>query len=305
GFGGVVNVPANGADNRIALLTPPWAVRRFFARRRFDVVHFHEPYVPLLAYYAAWLTPAAAHVATFHLDPEDDGAARPPLRRRAARAVHAGLRRGIAVSRPAAAFAGRAWSGPLTVIPNGVPTDVFRPAEDGPSGGDGGPVRLLFVGSWRDERKGLRLLLEAHQRLRAAGMAVTLDVVGHGLAGPPPDLPGVTFPGAVGTEDGLAERYRACDIFVSPATGQESFGIVLLEAMASGRPIVCSDIAGYREVATPEGARFTRPGDAGELTEAIRTLVQEGAGSWRRMGEINRRAAAAYEWTSVAERVRA
>jgi phosphatidylinositol alpha-mannosyltransferase len=166
-------------------------------------------------------------------------------------------------------------------------------------------VRLLFVGSWRDERKGLRLLLEAHQRLRAEGLDLTLDVVGIGPAGtPPPSLPGVIFHGVVPTEQGLAESYRSADVFVSPATGRESFGIVLLEAMASGLPMVCSDIAGYREVAPPDGARLSRPGDVGALAAAIRELVAAGPERRRRMGEANRKCAEPYDWTTVARRVR-
>ncbi|PYQ40232.1 MAG: hypothetical protein DMF77_18985 [Acidobacteria bacterium] len=69
GFGGVVDIPANGASNRLALFTSPWTLRRFFDAHPFDVVHVHEPYVPLLTYYAMWMTPAAAHVATFHMYP--------------------------------------------------------------------------------------------------------------------------------------------------------------------------------------------------------------------------------------------
>ena len=72
--------------------------------------------------------------------------------------------------------------------------------------------------------------------------------MGSGPNGLPPPRDGITFHGRVAGEAALAAHYRACDVFVSPATGQESFGIVLLEAMASGRPVICSDIDGYREV---------------------------------------------------------
>jgi len=304
GFGGVVNVPANGADNRMALFTPPWEVRRFFAEHPFDVVHLHEPLVPLLTYYATWLTPAAAHVATFHMFAEDEGPLWNAVRRGLARTLSGAIDRGIAVSRVAAAFAARSWPGPLSVIPNGVSTATFRPrAADAPTR-NGAPPRMLFVGSWRDERKGLGVLLEAHRLLRRAGLAVTLDVAGAGPAGPPPALPGVTFHGVVETEEELARLYRGCDIFVSPATGQESFGMVLLEAMASGVPVVCSDIPGYRDVVPAEGGRRFPAGDAGALAEAVRGLAAAGDDARRRLGEVNRRAAEAYEWDVLADRVR-
>ncbi len=155
-------------------------------------------------------------------------------------------------------------------------------------------MRLLFVGHWRDPRKGLPFLLEACQRLRASGLRVHLDVVGAGAADAPAH-PGVTFHGPVASEAVMAEHYRRCDLFVAPATGQESFGIVLLEAMACARPVVCSDIPGYRLVVDPAGARLVPPGDAPVAQDPERR---------RRMGGLNRRRAEAFEWGQIASRVR-
>src|SRR5207237_673613 len=83
---------------------------------------------------------------------------------------------------------------------------------------------------WRDPRKGLRVLLAAFQRLRSEGLAVTLDVIGKGGDSSRPAIPGVHFLGVVESEAVLARHVSECDVFVSPATGQESFGIVLLGA---------------------------------------------------------------------------
>src|SRR5439155_1213582 len=66
GFPGVVNIPANGSDNRYGIFIRPWAVWRFFREHRFDVVHVHEPYAPVLPYFALWSSLGAAHVGTFH-----------------------------------------------------------------------------------------------------------------------------------------------------------------------------------------------------------------------------------------------
>ena len=303
GFGGVINVPANGAANYVALLTPPWDVRRFFREGRFDLIHVHEPFVPLLAYYAVWLARAAAVVATFHMYAENERPEWLLARRLVGRLLRAGIDRAIAVSRPAALFAERAWSGPLTVIPNGVPTSVFQQPTGGGAVAGSQPLRLLFVGSWRDPRKGLPYLLDAVRRLRGDGAAVTLDVVGSGPNGLPPPSDGITFHGRVAGEAALAAHYRACDVFVSPATGQESFGIVLLEAMASGRPVICSDIDGYREVLPREGGRLVPPGDVAALAGAVRAFAAD-SGARERMGGVNRRAAESYEWDVLADRVR-
>jgi len=191
----------------------------------------------------------------------------------------------------------------MTVIPNGVPLSLFREGSAVEGRAADAPLRLLFVGNWRDARKGLKFLLEAYRRLRTEGLRVVLDVVGAGPAGPSDAIDGVTFHGRVASEEVLARRYRACDIFVSPATGQESFGIVLLEAMAAGRPVVCSDIDGYRDVALPGGARLVAPGDAASLADAIRALMQDEAAR-RRMGAANRQAVERYDWEAVTDRVR-
>lgn len=303
GFGGVVNVPANGAANYMALLTAPWSVRRFFRDGDFDVVHVHEPLVPLLPYYALWFSPRAAHVCTFHMYAETEGVFSRAARRALGRRMFPAFERGIAVSRPAAEYAAQAWTRPLSVIPNGVPTTTFRPAAV-----DGGDwrrqrlLRLLFVGNWRDGRKGLPYLLEAFSRLRARGLGIELDVVGQGeslsMA-----VPGVTFHGQVASETELAAHYQRCDLFVAPATGQESFGIVLLEAMACGKAVVCSDIPGYRQVVDPGGARLVPPSNAEALEEAIASLVRD-PDRRRGMGEVNRRRAEAFDWDHIATQVR-
>ena len=315
GFGGVVNVPANGAANRMSLLASPWSVAAFLRERRPDVVHLHEPMVPLLPYYAVWFSYPAACVATFHMYAEREPVVSRVARALLARLLFPSLSAAIAVSPAAADYAAPVWRRPLAIIPNGVPTAMYHPNGDRPSNGSSphpgngraasarDPVRLLFVGSWRDRRKGLPVLLEAFRRLREAGHAIVLDVIGQGPNGPPAAIPGVTFHGMVEGEAALAEHYRRCDLFVSPATGQESFGIVLLEAMASGRAVVCTAIRGYRDLVDPAGARLVPPGDAAALAEAIAGLIPD-AGQRRAMGEVNRRRAEAYDWRQVAVRVR-
>jgi len=317
GFGGVVNVPANGADNRMSLLASPWSVAAYLRARRPDVVHLHEPMVPLLPYYAVWFSYPAARVATFHMYAEQEPAVSRVARSLLARLLFPSLSAAIAVSPAAADYAAPVWRRPLAIIPNGVPTATYHPNGNGSSNGSShpstnghatspkiaDPVRLLFVGSWRDRRKGLPVLLDAFRRLREAGHAITLDVIGQGPNGPPSAIDGVTYHGMVATEAALAEHYRHCDLFVSPATGQESFGIVLLEAMASGRAVVCTAIRGYRDLVDPAGARLVPPGDAAALAEAIAGLLPD-AEKRRAMGEVNRRRAEAYDWRQVAVRVR-
>jgi phosphatidylinositol alpha-mannosyltransferase len=301
GISGVVNVKGNGSDNRLGLLVSPWKVRKFFRERQFDVVHVHEPLAPVLPYWAAWFSRSSAHLATFHAFSEDYGPTLGILARLAARALRPAFQVSMAVSDAAARSAKRVWPASTSIVPNGVPTDIFRPR---PGPRPPGPVSLLFVGRIGDARKGYRYLEAAFQRLRARGVDVTLDVVGElGGAPAPGSTPGLTYHGSVPIES-LVQRYQRADIFIAPSTGQESFGIVLLEAMAVGVPVVCSDIDGYRQTVSATGAVLTPPRDVQALETAIANLVAS-PGRWRAMGEVNRRRAALYDWRCVAQEIRA
>jgi phosphatidylinositol alpha-mannosyltransferase len=297
-FRGVWRAVSNGSDNAFGLLVAPWQVWWYFQRHRFDIIHIHEPLLPSLAYWAIWATPRTPHVATFHAFGEH----RPPVLRAAERlgalALYPLVRRAVAVSSAAADYAASAWSRPITIIPNGVSTQLFTPRATVRSN----TLRLLFVGRLSDERKGIKYLLEAFRAAKQRGVAVTLDVVGENHGAPIPGGEGVTFHGRLPL-DQLVERYRACDVFVAPSTGQESFGIVLLEAMACGKAIICSDIDGYRSTAAHEGAVSVPPRDAGALALAIETLASDPKGVLR-MGELNRARALPYDWSCVADSLR-
>ena len=301
GFGGILNIRSNGSDNRLAILTPPWRIRRWLHDHAFDVVHVHEPLCPLLAPWASLFAGRAARVATFHAFAEKEQFWPRLMRRWSGPLVLRRFARGIAVSTPAETYARYVWKRDLAIIPNGVPTTTFHP--NGRSERDTGPVRLLFIGHWRDARKGLPTLLAAYDQLRARGVAVTLDVIGKGPTAEPPTIPGVTFHGGLSSEREIASHLRACDVFVAPATGQESFGIVLLEAMASGCPIVCSDIDGYRQVVTTDNARLVPPESPEALSQAIESLVGTPA-ERRAMSIRNRRRAEGYDWDQIGHRVR-
>lgn len=302
GFSGVMNIPANGSDNQLGIFVQPWQVARFFRRGAFDVIHIHEPAQPALSYWSVWATRSIPHVATFHAYAEAESKAFTLTRQLWGRTMFPWFQRAIAVSDAAATYASAVWKRPLAIIPNGVPTNVFAAA---PAKQHDGPLKLLFVGRLGDSRKGARYLFDAYRMLRERGVRVTLDVAGElGNAEPPPAIEGLTYHGPVNLPK-LVELYRDCDVFVAPSTGQESFGIVLLEAMASAKPIICSNIAGYRQVATADGTHLVPPCDAGALADAIARIVALDPIARRRQGELNRRAALGYDWSVLAGRVRA
>ena len=305
GFRGVVNVKSNGSDNRIGIFVSPVSVWNYFRRNRFDVIHIHEPLQPTLPYWISWFTPGIPKICTLHAFSESASWRLKAARQLCAPLILPFIGRAIAVSKPAARYASDNWRGPISIIPNGVATDVFHPgARTGASWRPGdGVLRLLYIGRLSDDRKGLRFLLEAYGRLRARGIPVELDAVGEQAGAPmPPAMPGFTYHGAVSLAQ-LVERYRACDVLVAPSTGMESFGIVLLEAMASGRAIVCSDIEGYREVVDDQGAVLVKPQDVGALEVAIAGLASDPA-RIERMGAWNRSRVTAFDWAVVAPRIR-
>jgi phosphatidyl-myo-inositol alpha-mannosyltransferase len=302
-FRGVVNIPANGSDNELGIFVRPWQVAKYFRQNKFDVIHVHEPAQPSLSYWSVWATRKLPHVATFHAYAEQESRGFTFARRFWGMTLFPFFQRAIAVSEPAARYASMVWKRPLTVIPNGVPTEIFTPAPT-KLHEKAAPLRLLFVGRIGDKRKGARYMFEAYQSLIERGVNVTLDVAGElGQAEPPPALPGLTYHGAVNF-DRLVQLYRECDLFVAPSTGQESFGIVLLEAMSAAKPVVCSDIDGYRQVAIPDGSYLVPPSNAGALADQIAAVVKLDPATRRRQGEINRKAALGYDWERLADRVR-
>ncbi|HZM73013.1 MAG TPA: glycosyltransferase family 4 protein [Candidatus Polarisedimenticolia bacterium] len=244
------SMPANGSVGTITL-SPRFLsqVGDVLEEEAFDLLHFHEPFVPFLSPILLRMS-KSVNVATFHAYSgwsfSYELGAR--LMGTYARRLHGR----IAVSAAARHFIDRYFPGDYKVIPNGVDLERFRRAVPISRWQDG-TRNLLFVGRF-ESRKGLLELLKAYRLLRRAGCQCRLLVVGSG----PQErearrylmtrkMGGVEFLGKVSDEvrDAL---FKTADVYISPATGRESFGIVLLEAMAAGTPIVCSDIHGYKGV---------------------------------------------------------
>ena len=244
------SVPTNGSVGTLTV-SPRFIsqVHDVLDRERFDVLHFHEPFVPFLSPIVLRLS-TSVNVATFHAY----GGWSPAYEfgRRFMGGYAERLHGRIAVSAAARHFIDRYFPGDYKVIPNGVDVDRFRRAVPISRWQDG-TRNLLFVGR-HEPRKGLLDLLRAYRILRKTGCECRLLVVGSG----PQErearryvmtrrLRGVEFLGRVSDAE-KAQLYKTADVYVSPATGGESFGIVRLESMAAGTPIVCSDIHGYKGV---------------------------------------------------------
>jgi phosphatidyl-myo-inositol alpha-mannosyltransferase len=331
GTGRSLRVPFNGS---VAPIGPgvlsAARTRRYLDEIRPDVVHVHEPLVPAVGL-AASRCSVAPVVATFHAWSAQVRTYR--MARPLGRRVLGGLAATIAVSRAAAGYHGTALGIPddrFEIVPNGVDTGRFagvpasaaeaavtdggephpsRAGHDGASAGGSRRETLLFVGRL-EPRKGLSTLLRAVVHLRVERPGLRLVVVGEGPererceASMPASLHDhVSFLGRVSDRD-LVAAYAAADLYVSPALGGESFGIVLLEAMAAGRPVVASDIPGYRSVVTPDhDGVLVPPADPAALAGAIAALLDDP----QRRGALvaaGRHTAADHDWEVVAERIR-
>ena len=285
-------------------------LRRIFERERFDVVHLHCPLVPTLPLLSfETVHPRQKVVGTFHAAADRNffyWFFRRPLEKRARR-----LDRRMAVSEAARAFASKYFPGDYEIVPNGIDCARFRPDVAPIEEFRDGRINVLFVGRM-DPRKGVPYLCRAMPSVaRELGGNVRFLIVGEKgirarLCPRPADLHGakIAWIGRVTPED-LPRYYATADIFCSPATGQESFGIVLLEAMASGVAIVASDIPGYRTIVTPsrEGI-LVPPRNPRELARAIVSLARD-EGLRRQLGEAGRKQALRYDWPVVVRRLEA
>jgi phosphatidylinositol alpha-mannosyltransferase len=248
--GRAVAVPANGSMCPVAVAPRMVArLRAVFDREAFDLLHVHEPFMPMLSL-AAIRAARVPVVGTFHASNESSFGYR--LFRRALEPYAAKLAKRIAVSNAARETVGRHFEGTYEIVPNGVDVERFSSAEPIPDLEDG-RLNILFVGRM-EPRKGAKYLLAALPAIRSALPDSRAIFVGGGplsryyrLHTPRSCRGYAGFEGVV-SGDMLPRYFKSAAIYCSPATGGESFGIVLLEAMAAGAAIVASNIPGYRDV---------------------------------------------------------
>ncbi len=292
-----VPVRYNGSVARLSVGPQVRRIARdFIADGAFDVLHVHEPNSPSYSLAAVRLADGPI-VATYHASATSSyalKAALPVLRVNLEK-----IRGGIAVSELARRWQVEQIGTDPVVIPNGVATARFAQARRLPN--HSSDVEIVFLGRCDEPRKGLDILLTA---VRQLDRRVRVTVVGEGRAR---ELPGVEFTGRV-TETQKEHILGRADIYVAPNTGGESFGIVLVEAMAAGCAVVASDLEAFAAVCDasadqPAGVLFP-VGDAHALACALRTLVDDPAVR-NRIIDAGISRAQAYDWSAVAGEVTA
>ena len=306
-IGNPLPVPSGGSIARIAL--SPWLpirVKRILDKENFDIIHLHEPLVPMLCS-SVLLQSRSINVGTFHAchgKPWEYYIGKPIFMSLLSR-----LRGRIAVSKPALEFISQHLPGDYHIIPNGVDIERFSPRVSPRRELADGKLNILFV-SRLEERKGLDHLLVAYAKVKRRFPNLRLIIVGPGTRlgskyeklTEDMHLSDVIFTGFVpGAE--LPGYYQSADIFCAPATGGESFGLVLLEAMASGKPVIASNIEGYTNLLTHgEEGLLASPRDDDALAEALSALIVDES-SRHQMGAKGRAKAEKYDWNDIARQV--
>lgn len=300
-----VSLAYNGSKARVAFgPVSTRRVRRWLREGDFDVLHVHEPASPSVSILSCW-SARGPIVATWHSSMERSRmlAAMYSLVQTAMEKISAR----IAVSEAARQTLVEHIGGDAVLIPNGVDCSAFGHSEPLPGWpGEGGS--MFFIGRIDEPRKGLQVLLEALPAIAEKHPGVRLLVAGPGDVEefqkelPPEIRERVTFLGLVSEED-KARAFVSADIYVAPNTGGESFGIVLLEAMASGTPVLASDLEAFRRVCDEgrAGASFVNE-DPADLARAAIELLDD-AGERERLRREGFLRAKEFDWETVARRV--
>ena len=296
-------VPASGSMARISFSWRNRAIETLLDGEDFDIIHLHEPLMPLLPYQVLRHS-NAANVGTFHA--AKDGGNRiyeytRPLTRRWFRKLDGK----IAVSPAASRLVGRYFPGYFNLIPNGIDFAHFAQDREPLPEFDDGCFNLLFVGR-PEKRKGLKYALRALRRIHDAEPNTRLIVVGAGsfdryerVIDPRENI---VFRSDVPYAE-LPRYHHSAHAFCSPATGNESQGIALMEAMAAGLPVVASNIEGFADVITDEvSGLLVGPKDDAAIASAVLRLQSDPAlrSSLAARGQAQ---AIGYSWESVARRV--
>jgi phosphatidylinositol alpha-mannosyltransferase len=288
----------------------PISIERCLIKEKFTILHFHNASLPsFLQILLSPLSLKTINILTFHSDIERSNLLKkfPQFFDIFVGFCNLRLDGLIAVSKVALKYFEN-FKKPKVVIPNGVNLEIFNPKNKKIEEFLDGKINLLFVGRV-EERKGLIYLLKAFSILKRKYQNLRLIVAGDGPEREncqkfvkENNLKDVIFLGNVEKE--LPSLYATCDIFCAPSIFGESFGLVILEAMASGKPVVGFANEGYKELMKgKKGEKFlVRPRDFKELAQKIETLIKNEK-LRKEMGEWGQKEAKKYSWEKIADKV--
>lgn len=307
-LGGATIVPSNAATGALSLsLFDKERPEDVLKRENFDILHFHNPLAPFLSWQLLAVS-NSVNVATFHADIKSMRITRysPFLWGILYQQFLPKIKGLIAVSKAARDSVLPYFKRKINIIPNGVDLTVFNQKNQPIKKYKDGKINILYVGRL-EERKGVDFLLSAWKILKAKNLRLIL--VGDG-----PEkgkikeliktlnLKNVIMEGYVPDKD-LSSYYATADVFCSPAIKGESFGMVLLEAMASGVPIVAAANDGYKEILKEVGKEcLAKTEDVNDLVFKLKRLIKD-ENLRKKLREWGRREAREYSWEKVGRKV--
>ncbi|MCI4446242.1 MAG: glycosyltransferase family 4 protein [Candidatus Aminicenantes bacterium] len=301
-IGQSVPVYANGSWGRFTVgLKLISELKNIFKEEKFDLVHIHSPLVPTLPYLALQLARSPV-VGTFHTYFDNNlfhdflyGLLKSRLQKDLNR-----INRQLFVSQSCVTPLAKYFELKPEILPNGVDTNEFSPEVPPLEKFSRDKLNLLFVGRF-DPRNGLDVMLEAFNLIKTEFKDVRLIVVGGPVKKRYLEMVKPEFREDVFFEGPILEQrpnyYAACDIFCSPVD-KASFGITLLEAMASGKPIVATENIGYNEILEPEESIVVARKSPQALANAVLSLLRDEA-LRKKMGAKGREKALKYSWDEI------
>ncbi len=305
-FGTEITIPFNGSSGSLTACVIPGSVSLMLAKEKLDVVHFHN-----FGFHSLQILSrsTALNIMTMHSYIEDQGVLEDYgfLIDYVFEVFNKKMDGIIAVSNSALSMLDK-YHGPKIIIPNGIDTKLFNPRQEKIKKFCDGKTNLLFMGRIQ-ERKGLAYLLKAYKILQSKYGNLRLIVGGEGELRPQCEkyvaengLRDVCFEGEINEQD-VPKYYATCDIFCAPSIFGESFGIVLLEAMASGKPAIGFANLGYSEVMGEKaGECLAKPRDYRALARKI-DLVLANPKKRAALSLWGLEKSREYAWPKIARRV--
>ncbi len=301
-----VNLGGTKIDINIALGQELKELKQFLIAEKFDIIHFHTIWNPMLPFQIRWNS-KAKHVATFHDTPKNQfiGKTLMPL---AAKAIFKFLDKVISVSDTQATYINKFSSKPISIIPNGIDLELYQKETGRIESYQDGKFNLLFLGRL-EPRKGVLYALESFNQLKTRHSSLRLIIAGDGDERPMVEsfikkhnLLDVKLLGFVSEEE-KRQLLKTVDLYIAPAVYGESFGIVLLEAMASGTTMAGFANAGYKNILSIEMRKhFPKPGDQLGLIESIENLIKHPS-ERERLTKEGIEEVKKYDWEIIARQI--
>jgi phosphatidylinositol alpha-mannosyltransferase len=303
-------LPFSGGISDLGINFNPLSIEKTLRKEKFDVLHFHNFGFPsTLQILASPSTAKTLNILTFHANIKGSKfLKRFPFLLYLVKKIADWRIDGIIGVAPLNLEPFKKYKKPKIVIPNGIDLDVFNPKVPKIKKFSDGKINILFLGRI-EERKGLIYLLKAYKILEKKFRNLRLIVVGKGPQKKEMEefvkengLKEVVFEGEV-KEDKVVNYYTTCDLFCSPATHGESFGLVLVEAMACQKPVVAFANEGYFQfLHNKKGGILVKNRDWRELAKKLAILIKNQK-LREKMGKIALKEAEEYSWTKIADRI--